>query len=123
MITFNQDRPIYLQISDRICDEILAGKYAADQRIPSVRDYAAFLQVNTNTAVKAYEDLSRKEIIYQRRGMGYFVSAGAYDAITKDRQVQFKEMSRKQLFRDMDLLGITIDDVVKEYNEWKGQKG
>ena len=55
----------------------IAGTYKADDRIPSVREYAVMLQVNTNTAVKAYELLSREEIIYNRRGLGYFVSAGA----------------------------------------------
>lgn len=52
---FNKDRPIYLQISDRICDEILSGAYAEDQRIPSVRDYATLMQVNINTVMKTYE--------------------------------------------------------------------
>ena len=53
MTTFNPDKAIYLQMADRLCDEILAGTYRADDRVPSVREYAVLLQVNTNTAVKA----------------------------------------------------------------------
>lgn len=49
---FSNDKAIYIQMADRLCDEILAGKYADDDRIPSVREYAVMLQVNTNTAVK-----------------------------------------------------------------------
>ena len=48
---FNNDKAIYVQIADRLCDEILTGKYNDDERIPSVREYAVLLEVNTNTAV------------------------------------------------------------------------
>ena len=53
-MTFNNEKAIFLQMADRLCDEILAGNYQDDARIPSVREYAVLLQVNTNTAVKAY---------------------------------------------------------------------
>lgn len=59
-MTFSDNKAIYLQIADRLCDDILAGRYEADNRIPSVREYAVALEVNANTAVKAYEKLSRK---------------------------------------------------------------
>lgn len=113
---FNKDRSIYLQISDRICDEILSGAYAEDQRIPSVRDYATLMQVNINTVMKTYEELSRSEIIYQRRGMGYFVTAGAKSAIRRQRKETFIHKTLAEMFRQMSLLGISIDDVVKEYH-------
>ena len=56
---FTSDKPIYLQMADRMKDEILSGTYSDDMRIPSVREYSILLQVNTNTAVKCYEQLSR----------------------------------------------------------------
>ena len=59
---FNNDKAIYIQIADRLCDEILAGTYQDDERIPSVREYAVLLQVNTNTAVKAYDELARSAV-------------------------------------------------------------
>ena len=52
---FKQDKAIYMQLVDRLCDEILCGKYHADDRIPSVREFAVTLEVNTNTVVKAYD--------------------------------------------------------------------
>ena len=52
-MTFSNDKPIYIQMADRLCDEILSGVYQDDDRIPSVREYAVLLEVNTNTAVKA----------------------------------------------------------------------
>ena len=54
---FTNDKAIYIQMADRLCDEILAGTYRDDDRIPSVREYAVMLQVNANTAVKAYDEL------------------------------------------------------------------
>lgn len=122
MDIFNQDKPIYLQISDRLCNEIIAGTYEDDARIPSVRDYAATLQVNANTAVKAYEQLSRDGIIYQRRGMGYFVTAGARDRIMEQRREVFMRDTLSAVFADMQLLGITIDDVAKELGKIENSK-
>lgn len=55
MVDFKQDRAIYLQMAERICDEILAGKYHSDDRIPSVREQAVMFEVNTNTVVKTYD--------------------------------------------------------------------
>lgn len=115
MDIFNQEKPIYLQISDRLCNEIIIGTYSDDMRIPSVRDYAATLQVNANTAVKAYEQLSRDGIIYQRRGMGYYVTAGARDRIIEQRRKSFLKDTLSGVFADMELLGITLDDIIKEY--------
>ena len=66
-MTFTNDKAIYIQMADRLCDEILSGTYKDDDRIPSVREYAVLLEVNTNTAVKAYEQLAREEIIYNRK--------------------------------------------------------
>lgn len=115
MTTFSNDKAIYLQMADRLCDEILAGLYGDDDRIPSVREYAVLLQVNTNTAVKSYDALARDGIIYNRRGLGYFVSAGARDTIMQARRREFMEQTLPDVFRRMRLLGIGIDEVVKRW--------
>lgn len=112
---FSNDKAIYLQMADRLCDEILSGKYGDDDRIPSVREYAVLLEVNTNTAVKAYEQLAREEIIYNKRGLGYFVTKGAKAQILKARKKTFMDERLPELFRQMRLLGITIDDIQTMY--------
>jgi len=112
---FNNDKAIYVQMADRLCDEILAGKYNADDRIPSVREYAVVLEVNTNTAVKAYDLLARENIIYNKRGLGYFVSSGAHDEIMASRKKEFIEQTLPDVFRQMHLLDIDIQDVQKEW--------
>lgn len=114
-MTFNNDKAIYIQMADRLCDDILAGTYSDDDRVPSVREYAVSLEVNTNTAVKAYDQLARDGIIYNRRGLGYFVTPGARDSIMQARRKAFLDTTLPSLFRDMRLLGIGIDDIVKEW--------
>ena len=110
---FTSDKPIYLQMADRMKEEILSGTYSDDMRIPSVREYGILLQVNTNTAVKCYEQLSRDGIIYQRRGMGYFVTAGARDRIMQQRKDEFFQTTCPQLKKDLELLGITIEEFIE----------
>lgn len=110
-MTFSDNKAIYLQIAGRLCDDILAGRYKPDGRIPSVREYAVVLEVNVNTAVKAYEELSRRSIIYNRRGLGYFVSAGAPEVIRRERRSAFFSGLLPEVFRQMRLLGISIADV------------
>ena len=116
-MTCNNDKAIYLQMADRLCDEILAGKYQDDARIPSVRVYAVLLQVNTNTAVKAYEELARDGVIYNKRGLGYFVTPGAKEQSMKARRQEFMSQTLPELFRNMRLLGISIDEVEKAWEE------
>jgi DNA-binding transcriptional regulator YhcF (GntR family) len=113
---FNSDKPIYIQMADRLCDEILAETYKDDDRIPSVREYAVLLEVNTNTAVKAYDELSRANIIYNKRGLGYFVTKGAKKQILKERKKVFMKERLPELFRQMQLLGITLEDVKVVYD-------
>ena len=121
-MNFTNDKAIYIQMADRLCDEILAGKYKDDDRIPSVREYAVMLEVNANTAVKAYDELSRANIIYNKRGLGYFVTPGAKKQILKDRKKEFMKERLPELFRQMQLLGITLEDVKSEYTATFGEE-
>lgn len=114
-MNFDETKAIYEQMADRLCDEIIAGTYKEDDRIPSVREYAMALQVNTNTAVKAYELLSRDEVIYNKRGLGYFVSPGARKQITKARKRNFMARMLPNVFREMQLLDISIDEVQEQW--------
>ncbi|MGM9719027.1 MAG: GntR family transcriptional regulator [Prevotella sp.] len=116
-MNFSNDKAIYIQMADRLCDEIIAGTYKDDDRIPSVREYAVMLQVNTNTAVKAFDQLARDGIIYNKRGLGYFVKAGASKEIKKARKAEFMKQTLPELFRQMQLLDITIEDIQKKWQQ------
>ena len=113
-MNFSNDKPIYLQMADRLMDEIVAGGYAAESRIPSVREYAVNLGVNTNTAMKTYEELAQNGIIYNKRGLGYFVTPGANEQIRDERRHEFYEHRIPQLKRQMQMLGITVEELTQQ---------
>ena len=119
---FTNDKAIYLQMADRLCDEILADTYKDDDRIPSVREYAVLLEVNTNTVVKAYDELARANIIYNKRGLGYFVTKGAKKQILKERKKEFMKERLPELFRQIQLLGITLEDVKDAFVATSGEE-
>lgn len=104
-------------MADRLSDDILTGRYGPDERIPSVREYAGELGVNANTAVKAYDELARDGIIYNRRGLGYFVSQEAHDRILSKRKKEFFSSTLPEVARQMHLLGITVDEITKRLTE------
>lgn len=119
MVDFKQDRAIYLQMAEQICDGILAGKYHSDDRIPSVREQAVLFEVNTNTVVKTYDLLLQWGIIYTRRGLGYFVTVDALKKIRQARSLKFMTENLPELFSQMKLLDIPIETVVKKWEEFK----
>lgn len=112
MTEFKQDKAIYLQMAERLCDDILSGRYNAGDRIPSVRELSVSLEVNTNTVVRAYDILTRQEIIYTRRGMGYFVCDNAREIILESRREEFMKEKLPEFFRQMKLLDIDINSIV-----------
>ena len=65
-MNFKESKAIYLQIADRICDEVLLGQYREEERIPSVREYAAVVEVNANTVMRSYDYLQSQEVIYNK---------------------------------------------------------
>lgn len=117
MTDFRQDKAIYVQIAESICDDILSGHYGEDDRIPSVRELSVLLEVNTNTVVRTYDILTREGIIYTRRGMGFFVSPGARGKIIGARRARFMAEQIPDLFRQMKLLDITIETVDRLWEE------
>lgn len=90
-MNFKESKAIYLQIADRICDEILLGQFAEEERIPSVREYATIVEVNANTVMRSFDYLQSQNIIYNKRGIGYFVATGARELIHSLRKNTFFE--------------------------------
>ena len=116
---FKANKTIYLQIVDFSFEHILTREWPEDERIPSVRELAATLQVNPNTAMRAFDYMQSEEVIYSKRGMGYYVAENARAQISKLQRKEFFEEVLPETFRSMDLLDISIDDVVKRYEQFK----
>lgn len=103
---FHGEKPIYLQIADVFCEGILSGSLKADDRIPSVREYGADIGVNPNTVMRVYEKLTSEGIIYNKRGIGYFVSPEAREKILDAQRTEFIEKEVPAIRRKMELLGL-----------------
>lgn len=117
-MNFKESRAIYLQIADRICDDILLGQYEEEWRIPSVREYASIVEVNANTVMRSYEYLQSQEVIYNKRGIGFFVASGAKVLIHSLRKELFLKEEVDGFFRQLYTLGISIKEVEKMYYEF-----
>ena len=118
-MNFKETKNIYIQIVERICTQILSGEYAEQERVPSVREYATNVEVNANTVMRSYEYLQTNEIIFNRRGVGYFVSVGAKDKISLSMHTEFMNNEIQELFKKMDRLNIPIETIVELYNKSK----
>lgn len=117
---FKKQKPIYLQIADTMCERIVAGEWGEDERVPSVREVAAGLGVNPNTVMRTFDYLQNAEIVYNRRGLGYYVSPKARDLIMKMNRKAFLEEELPSFVQRMNMLGLTWDDLVKETGQQEG---
>ena len=106
---FNADKPIFLQIADNLCDRILSGELKGEDRIPSVREYGADIGVNPNTMMRAYEKLTADGVIYNKRGIGYFVTEDARKQILKVQRQEFLEKDVPAIKQRLKLLGLNAD--------------
>ena len=109
---FRKQKAIYLQIADRLMEQILGGDPAEDDRMPSVRDVAAQMGVNPNTVMRTFEQLQNEGIIYNRRGVGYFVSPDAKKKILAEQRREFLEEELPLIKQKMQMLDIDIKDLL-----------
>lgn len=118
---FRETATIYLQIADYICEKILLKEWKPEGRIPAVRELAMQLEVNPNTVMRTYEFLQKESIIYNQRGIGYFVSPDAVKNATAYRKSDFVEKDLPQLFRSMYLLGMDMEELKPRFEKFKKQ--
>jgi DNA-binding transcriptional regulator YhcF (GntR family) len=118
---FRETVSIYLQIAEYICEKILLKTWKTDERIPSVRELAMQLEVNPNTVMKTYEYLQQQNIIYNQRGIGYFVGPDAVKNAMQYRKTEFMDNELPALFRNMYLLGMDVEELKPRYEKFKKQ--
>lgn len=116
--TLDNDRPIYLQLMERIQMDIISGKYRPGDKLPSVRDLALEAAVNPNTMQKALSELERGGLVYSQRTSGRFITEDKNmlqnlkaELANEHIQVFFENM--KQLgFQEEEMLAL-IEKVIK----------
>lgn len=88
-INFDEERPIYIQISEGIEDAILAGAFQEESQIPSITELSVNYRINPATALKGINILVDEGIIYKKRGVGMFVAEGAVGKLLEKRKERF----------------------------------
>src|SRR5690606_37724579 len=98
---FKSNEAIYLQIAAHISEQIVLGRWAVNEKIPSVRELAADFQVNPNTVMRTYEHLQQSGIIFHKRGIGFFVAEKAVEHINKQQRERFLTQDLPEFFKNM----------------------
>lgn len=116
---FDNTQPIWAQIYELLLTHIADGEWCEEERIASVRELGATLAVNPNTVMRAYERATDEQLIYNRRGIGYFVSVGARERAATLLRQRFEREQLPSIFRSMQRVGITAEEFVLLYKNYQ----
>ena len=112
-IDFNNTQTIWMQLVDWVFEQILTAAWKAGDKAKSVRELAVMFEVNPNTVMRSYDYLQNKEIILNKRGIGFFVTEDAVEKIKSLRKKQFMEEEVPAFIKNMRLLDIDIQEIVE----------
>ena len=119
---FNDNEAIYLQIASYVGEQVLRQQWPPDQKIPSVRELAAELQVNPNTVMRTYELLQSQGIVYNRRGLGLFVAPAGAAQVRVHRRERFLQQELPAFFNTISLLDISLAELAQRYEAFKTEQ-
>lgn len=106
-------RPIFVQIAEKIEDDILEGRLAEESQAPSTNQFASFYRINPATAAKGVNQLVDQGILYKKRGIGMFVATGAREKLRENRKEQFYEQYIVTMIQEAEKLGISLDQLME----------
>lgn len=114
---FDDDKPIYKQLVDKLKLEIVLGHFKSGEKLPSVRELSTMICVNPNTIQRSLAELEEEHLIYTKRTSGKFVTEDD-DIIHQVKQ----ELARDKIntfVSDMEILGLKTEDIIKLLKERK----
>ena len=103
--TLDNDRPIYLQLMERIQRDIIAGVYQPGDKLPSVRDLALEAAVNPNTMQTALSELERSGLVYSQRTSGRFITEDTEMLTQMKKELATEHI--QEFFQKMEQLGFS----------------
>ena len=112
----DSDRPIFIQIIEKIQMDIISGQYAPGDKLPSVRELAMQASVNPNTMQKALSELERTGLVYAKRTSGRYITEDT-TMITNLKTTLAKDIVA-QFLDNMQRLGIQEEDVISLISEY-----
>lgn len=107
----DESRPIFVQLAERLENDIISGALPEEGQIPSINEFAAFHRINPATALKGVNLLVDAGILYKKRGIGMFVATGAREQLLARHREQFAAEYLRPLLAEAAKLGITADQL------------
>ena len=115
---FKETPAIYIQIAQYVCEQILLKKWKLGDKLVSIRDLAVTMEVNPNTVQRAYDFLQQRNIIINKRGIGYFIEDEAMERILSFRREQFIENELPVFMRNIYLLQIDFKEIKLQFDQF-----
>jgi DNA-binding transcriptional regulator YhcF (GntR family) len=110
-LRFEEERPIFIQLSEQLEDGILSGAFPEETQIPSTTEISVRFKMNPATALKGINILVDDGVIYKKRGLGMFVSKGAVQVLRKKRKNSFYERYVVSMTSEAKRLDISRDEI------------
>lgn len=109
------DRPVFIQIMEKLKLDIVTGVYSPGDKLPSVRDLAGEAAVNPNTMQRAFSELEREGLVYTQRTNGRFITEDIAMINRLKEQMALDAIS--QFLKSMRQLGISGEETLKLLEE------
>lgn len=116
---FDNERPIYIQLVEKLKIEIVSGRLKPGERLPSVRELALIVRVNPNTMQKALVELENDGLVYTERTNGKFVTQD--DKLIEKMKKELAKEKVNNYLSDMKNIGITYEESIKCLQELGGK--
>ncbi|MYN02272.1 GntR family transcriptional regulator [Pseudoduganella sp. DS3] len=113
---WNENRPIYLQLKERVVGMMLDGLLKPGDALPSVRQVAADYQLNPITVSRAYQELVDETLVEKRRGLGMYVTEGAVDKLLSSERERFVREEWPAMVERIRRLGLDIEQLLRATN-------
>ncbi|MGN0144261.1 MAG: GntR family transcriptional regulator [Clostridium sp.] len=108
---FSNDRPIYLQLMEKIQLKIICGDYKPGEKLPSVRDIASEASVNPNTMQKALTELEKTGLVFSKRTSGRFITEDSN--MIKNIKNNLAKEQINDFLKNMKKIGYTKEETIK----------
>ncbi|GFZ80530.1 GntR family transcriptional regulator [Compostibacillus humi] len=118
---FDPDKPIYVQVREKIEDQIINRQLQEGDQAPSTNQLVSFYKINHATVSKGVNQLVDEGILYKKRGIGMFVAEGAREKLIQKRKESFMEDYVVKLVQEAEKLGITEEEMVSLIKQVKGR--
>lgn len=107
-MTFNEEKPIFIQLSENLKDGIISGAYPEESQIPSITEYSVNYKINPATALKGINLLVDSGLLYKKRGVGMFVASGAQEKLLLERRERFYHDYVERVVLEAKRLGLSV---------------